>query len=64
MQTLFVATLFVFSVWMIFDAIRRGAELYWYLVILLLPFGALIYFLLVKVRDYDGQEWIETKEGA
>jgi hypothetical protein len=38
---------------MTFDAIRRGAELYWYFIILIVPFGAVIYFAFVKIRDYD-----------
>ena len=41
-----------FNVWMIVDAIRRRAELYWFIV-LILPFGSLIYFFAVKARDYD-----------
>jgi len=41
-----------FNVWMIVDAIRRRAELYWFIV-LILPFGSLIYFFAVKARDYN-----------
>lgn len=45
----------IFSFWMVVDAIRRSAELYWYFVILLVPFGigAFIYFFAVKMRDFD-----------
>ena len=42
-----------FTIWMIIDAIRRRAEYYWYLIILFVPFGSLIYFALVKVKDWD-----------
>ncbi len=39
---------------MIVDAIRRRADYYWYLIILFLfpPVGSLIYFALVKVKDW------------
>jgi hypothetical protein len=44
----------LFCAWMIYDAIAREAELYWYLVIILVPpFGAFVYFLVVKLKDYD-----------
>jgi len=43
----------IFSIWMVFDAIRRSAELYWYFIILLVPFGAFIYFFAVKLHDFD-----------
>jgi hypothetical protein len=39
-----------FAIWMIVDAVRRRADFVWYVVILLLPLGALVYFLMVKVR--------------
>jgi hypothetical protein len=42
-----------FTIWMIVDAIRRRAEYYWYLIILFVPFGSLIYFALVKVKDWN-----------
>jgi hypothetical protein len=43
-----------FMVWMLVDAYRRGAEYYWYLIILLLPgLGAWIYFFVVKVPSGD-----------
>lgn len=42
-----------FNIWMIIDAIRRRAEFYWYLIILFVPFGSLIYFALVKVKDWN-----------
>ena len=43
-----------FMVWMLVDAYRRGAEYYWYLIILMLPgLGAWIYFFVVKVPSGD-----------
>ena len=42
-----------FNIWMIVDAIRRRAEIYWLLIIIFIPFGSLIYFALVKLKDYD-----------
>jgi len=42
-----------FHVWMIVDAIRRRAEFYWFLVILLVPLGSVAYFFLVKAQDFE-----------
>jgi hypothetical protein len=42
-----------FWIWMIVDAIRRKAPFYWFLILVFVPFGSVIYFALVKVRDYD-----------
>lgn len=42
-----------FKVWMLVDAIRRREPYYWLLIIAFIPFGAWIYFFLVKVKDYD-----------
>jgi len=43
-----------FVVWMIVDAYRRGAEGYWFWVILLLqPIGAWIYFFAIKLPSGD-----------
>lgn len=38
-------------IWMLVDAYRRRAEFWWYLIILFVPFGVLIYFFVVKVPD-------------
>ena len=48
-----------FTIWMLVDAYRRGAEYYWYLVILFIqPIGAWVYFFLVKVGDFPGlRDW-------
>ncbi|HMJ10895.1 MAG TPA: tetratricopeptide repeat protein [Polyangiaceae bacterium] len=43
-----------FRVWMIVDAVRRRAEFYWFLIIVFLPFGDLLYFFIVKLRDFRG----------
>ncbi|HKU43575.1 MAG TPA: tetratricopeptide repeat protein [Polyangiales bacterium] len=40
----------VFSLWMLVDAVQRGAARYWYPV-LFLPGGQLLYFFTVKVHD-------------
>lgn len=39
-----------FSLWMLVDAMRRGAERYWYMVVLF-PFGEWVYFFKVKIHD-------------
>lgn len=43
-----------FHVWMIVDAVRRRAEFYWFLIILFVPLGSLVYFFVVKLRDNPG----------
>lgn len=42
-----------FNIWMLVDAIRRGADYYWFLIIAFIPGGALIYFFFVRMRDPD-----------
>ena len=44
---------YAFSVWMLVDAFKRGAEHYWYLIIFF-PFGEWVYFFLVKIHDFEG----------
>lgn len=44
--------LLVFSVWMLVDAYRRKAAFHWYVVILVLPLGAVFYFFFVKLKDF------------
>lgn len=44
-----------FYVWMMVDAIRRRAPYYWYLIILFVPFGALIYFGFIKLPELMGR---------
>lgn len=41
-----------FKLWMLFDALRRGVHLLWYLVVIL-PAGDFVYFFAVKLRDYN-----------
>ena len=42
-----------FKIWMLVDAIRREAPFYWFLIIVFVPFGAWIYFFMVKISDFD-----------
>ncbi|MCP3962281.1 MAG: hypothetical protein GY719_30940 [bacterium] len=44
-----------FSLWLVVDAIRRGAAYYWYPIIML-PFGEWIYFFTIKIHDPEF-EW-------
>lgn len=39
-----------FSLWMLVDAIRRKRDRYWFVVIML-PFGEVAYFFMVKIHD-------------
>jgi hypothetical protein len=44
----------VFTIWMVVDAIKRRADFWWFAIIILFgPLGALVYFLMVKLQDYD-----------
>lgn len=43
------------TIWMLVDAHRRGAEMYWWWIILILqPFGPWAYFVIVKAADFQG----------
>ncbi len=44
---------YAFSVWMLVDAHKRGAQHYWYLIIFF-PFGEWVYFFLIKIHDFKG----------
>jgi hypothetical protein len=44
-----------FNVWMFVDAFRRRAETYWLWVIMMVPWGSLLYFVLVRARDREAQ---------
>jgi hypothetical protein len=46
------ALIAAFKFWMLFDASRRRVHRIWYLVVLL-PFGGLVYFFAVKLRDFN-----------
>lgn len=39
-----------FSLWMLVDAIKRGAKSHWYFVVMM-PFGEWVYFFKVKIHD-------------
>ncbi len=44
-----------FSLWLVVDAVRRGAAYYWYPIIMM-PFGEWVYFFTIKIHDpeFDG----------
>jgi hypothetical protein len=44
-----------FKLWMLYDAWERRAETYWLYAILLVPGGAVAYFVLVRLRDSDAR---------
>jgi hypothetical protein len=44
-----------FKVWMFIDAVRRKADSHWFWLIPFVPFGAVAYFFMVKIRDRDMQ---------
>lgn len=41
-----------FQIWMLVDAWKRRAPLHWYFIIVLMPFGAVFYLIMVKLRDF------------
>lgn len=42
-----------FMVWMLVDAWKRRAPLHWYVIIVvMMPIGAVVYFVMMKLRDY------------
>jgi hypothetical protein len=48
----YVFLLLAFTVWMLVDAYRRRAPLHWFILIFLFsPFGAIVYFFVVKLKD-------------
>ncbi len=52
MLALFYIT-FPLKLWMLLDAIRRRVHVLWYIVVMLLPFGEVIYFFTIKMRDFN-----------
>lgn len=40
-----------FTFWMLFDAWKRRAPLHWFFIIVVMPFGAVFYFVMVKLRE-------------
>lgn len=48
-QSPLIWILLIFSIWMLADAMKRRAGWFWYLVILLAPLGAVIYFVAIKL---------------
>ena len=42
----------IFTIWMLADAAQRQAGYQWYIIIMM-PFGPIIYFLMVKLNDPD-----------
>jgi hypothetical protein len=45
-----------FTIWMLVDCYRRGAEVFWFWIILMVPgFGSWVYFFVIKIHDF--QDW-------
>ncbi len=53
MIRLFPFLLLGFKIWMLVDAIRRREPYYWIMIIFFIPFGSVVYFFMVKMKDYD-----------
>jgi hypothetical protein len=48
------------KIWMLVDAIQRGAAPYWYCIIICVPFGAVVYFFMLKAPEL-GLGWGATR---
>ena len=56
---------FGFSLWMFVDALRRKADFYWYvLIILLMPIGGFIYFFVIKLPEMQAASADGTSLGT
>ncbi len=53
MHIVFLVFSYAFSIWMLIDAVKRGAR-HWWMIIILVPFGEFIYFFMVKIKDFKG----------
>ena len=62
-QSSWIWILLVFSIWMLSDAIRQRAGWFWYLVILLAPLGAVIYFVAIKLPSMSSRSKAMTEVG-
>lgn len=48
-----------FKIWMVLDAIRRRVDRFWFLIVLV-PFGDIVYFFAVKMRDFEARAAAEA----
>ena len=45
--------LLAFKIWMLVDAIRRREPYFWLFIVAFIPFGDVVYFFMIKVKDFD-----------
>ena len=53
MIRLLPALILIFKVWLVTDSIKRREACYWPWIIFFVPLGGVVYFLLVKIDDYN-----------
>lgn len=41
-----------FKIWMLVDAFKKKAQYYWFLIIIFVPFGSIVYFFVIKIHDF------------
>jgi len=61
-QVLFILQT-AFSIWMLVDAIKRGAQPWWWIIIMV-PFGEFVYFFMIKIHDppfSNIRKWFKEK---
>ncbi len=46
-----------FKIWMVVDAAQRRADYYWFFIIFLVPFGEVVYFVVVKLPEYRNRNF-------
>ncbi len=56
MARLLLLLVLPFKIWMLYDAWQRRADTYWLWIIIGVPGGAVAYFFMVRMRDYDAQK--------
>ncbi|MGH7450978.1 MAG: hypothetical protein ACRENG_06520 [bacterium] len=54
----------LFKIWMVVEAVKKNAPLHWYLIIILLPFGELVYFFMEKLPDLTSNQPREGKKAS
>ncbi|MBW2732730.1 MAG: hypothetical protein JRH20_10090 [Deltaproteobacteria bacterium] len=55
--------LVAFKIWMVVDASKRNAPYHWFLIILMVPGGGVVYFFMVKAKDIDTKKWARMFKG-
>jgi hypothetical protein len=47
----------LFKIWMVVEAVKKSAPLYWFLIIIFVPFGEFVYFFMEKLPDLTSNRY-------